>query len=127
MFPSYPEQLKDPRWIALRDRLIEEHNHMCERCNACEEAYLQIHHICYLKGKMAWEYPDHLLRCWCDECHDTFHEDFPMLVVLWADASNRTRRQIMRLLLSTRGANNRPVCMEAIEYLERRRQELIML
>jgi len=124
MLPIYSDQLKDPRWLEIRDRLIQENNHCCERCNSCEDAELQIHHICYVKGKAAWEYPDYLLRCWCRECHKTFHEEFSILPLLWADSSNRSRRAAIKKLEKIDGG---PFCQKAMEFMGKRNREFYML
>jgi len=30
---------------------------------------LEVHHVCYVRGKEPWEYPDELLKCLCPVCH----------------------------------------------------------
>jgi len=65
---SYPiEQLKDPRWIRKRDKILNYADHRCQTCG--EDALLQVHHSYYRDGLDAWEYPDGSLIALCKDCH----------------------------------------------------------
>ena len=68
---TYDEQLQDPRWIKLRDYVKKEDRHECRYCGRKED--LQVHHMKYIDGKMAWEYPTELLLTLCRECHEKQH------------------------------------------------------
>lgn len=69
---TYYEQLKDPRWIERRQKIILRAASMCEYCGARDD--LQVHHGVYVKGKMAWEYEDEVLYCLCKTCQWNLHE-----------------------------------------------------
>jgi len=36
---------------------------------------LNVHHRYYMKGKMAWDYPDNVFETLCSECHEAFHAE----------------------------------------------------
>jgi hypothetical protein len=40
----------------------------CEICSD-SESELNVHHVCYQKGKAPWDYEDHQLTCVCNKCH----------------------------------------------------------
>lgn len=65
---TYEEQLKDPRWIKLRNAVVEDD---CRYCGSKEA--LQVHHIKYEAGKMAWEYPFSNFITLCRRCHEMQH------------------------------------------------------
>ena len=65
---KYSEQLRDPRWRELREKIIERAGHKCENCDSEEKRY-EVHHGYYIKGRMAWEYPEEVLYCLCEQCH----------------------------------------------------------
>lgn len=68
---NYDEQLKDDRWLALRDLIIDRDWKMCQQCMSGKN--LQVHHKYYEAGKMAWEYPDSALITLCKKCHALEH------------------------------------------------------
>jgi len=74
---NYSEQLRDPRWIERRKEIIEKAGCKCEKCES--ENNLQVHHGMYMKGKLAWEYPDELLYCLCGTCHWDIQEFMNLL------------------------------------------------
>lgn len=65
---TYIEQLNDPRWIQLRNRVLARDNATCQYCG-CQNKRLQVHHKTYLPNKAAWEYPESNLITLCDKCH----------------------------------------------------------
>lgn len=67
---TYQEQLRDKRWLHRRQQIIDKAENKCEHCGD-EDCNLEVHHGFYLKGKMAWEYPDEVLYCVCRDCHYT--------------------------------------------------------
>lgn len=69
---SYTEQLKSLLWKDKRNSIVEQRGNKCERCQSTTN--LQVHHIKYLKDKLAWEYEDSLLECLCGSCHMKEHE-----------------------------------------------------
>jgi len=70
---TYQDQLKDPRWIELRERIIEKARRICSICNSVDNT-LQVHHLVYHDGLMAWEYEENELLCICDNCHEDYHK-----------------------------------------------------
>lgn len=69
---SYSEQLKHDLWKQKRNFIIKQRGNKCERCTNTEN--LQVHHIKYIKGRLAWEYDDDLLECLCGNCHMKEHK-----------------------------------------------------
>ena len=70
-FLSYSAQLRNPLWKEKRDSVLKERGNKCEKCNSTDN--LQVHHIKYLKDKLAWEYDNSLLECLCGNCHMKEH------------------------------------------------------
>jgi len=68
---TYAEQLKDPRWLAVRDRIIMRDMNMCRDCHSGDN--LHVHHKRYLKGLYAWEYSERDLITLCVKCHRFVH------------------------------------------------------
>ena len=62
------EKYKDPRWQRKRLELMELAGFTCEDCGAKDKP-LNVHHSVYHKGRNPWEYPNNLLRCVCEDCH----------------------------------------------------------
>jgi 5-methylcytosine-specific restriction endonuclease McrA len=69
---TYEEQLKDERWLYLRNRILDRDWRICQHCLTGKG--LQVHHRYYDEGKMAWEYPDLALITLCKKCHEAEHE-----------------------------------------------------
>jgi hypothetical protein len=74
-FETYAEQLKNPKWINLRNRMLEKNNYKCQECNSLEKQ-LFVHHKKYVKGRKAWQYHEDLLEVLCEECHFYAHHCF---------------------------------------------------
>lgn len=70
---TYKEQLKHPNWLRKKTAILERDDYQCLSCLS-KEKQLCIHHVEYDKGKKAWEYPDHLLKNMCIECHNSLHD-----------------------------------------------------
>ena len=70
---TYEEQLKDPRWLKKRKRVLVRDNYQCILCGSDHD--LQVHHTEYRDGKRAWEYPNIVLVTLCKECHQNVHSD----------------------------------------------------
>jgi 5-methylcytosine-specific restriction endonuclease McrA len=73
---SWGEQLKDPRWIRKYDEIKERDNRTCLICNS-NEHHVEVHHLCYLPGFLAWEYDNELLVTICRRHHDQVTYDMP--------------------------------------------------
>lgn len=82
---QYRVQLLDPRWRALRDRVIQRDGYQCRSCRSTQE--LQVHHRQYhlhhLTGawKKPWEYEMHLLVTLCGRCHEAGHAQYRVPVI----------------------------------------------
>lgn len=70
-YDSYHAQLLDPRWKAFREFIFVVRGRKCEKCGATE--YLQIHHMHYHKGCLAWEYTCKDMLVLCKDCHQELH------------------------------------------------------
>lgn len=68
---SYEEQLKDRRWWITRQVILLRDNEQCTRCGSCKN--LQVHHLYYIPGNFAWEYPFDALVTLCKVCHEVTH------------------------------------------------------
>ena len=65
---GYFESLHDIRWKNKRQEILARDNHTCKRCGK-EGCYLEVHHIIYRNGLMAWEYKNNELMSLCQDCH----------------------------------------------------------
>lgn len=66
--PTYYELLQSPHWQRKRLEIMGRDKFKCRDCGA-DDKPLHVHHVYYEKGRMPWEYDDHLLITVCDECH----------------------------------------------------------
>lgn len=71
------KQLKGYRkiqWRELRKEIFSRDNYCCTHCGKQREAKdLQLHHLMYLDGKDAWDYPHEVLTTYCKRCHAEEH------------------------------------------------------
>ena len=75
----YSEQLKDPRWKAMREVVLQRDGHTCRCCGSTSN--LQVHHRQYHtrpNGRWIapWEYVQHLLITFCEPCHKAGHKAY---------------------------------------------------
>lgn len=63
--------MKDKRWLDRRLQILKKKGAICSKCGSTSN--LQIHHLKYIKGKMAWEYKDKYLEVLCNKCHEKKH------------------------------------------------------
>jgi 5-methylcytosine-specific restriction endonuclease McrA len=68
---KYKDQLRDPRWKTLRNKIVKRDGKKCTKCD--HTRMLQVHHTYYTGGKLAWEYPDSCLVTLCARCHKLEH------------------------------------------------------
>jgi len=72
---SYRDQLKDKRWHIKRNAILLRDNHQCKNTNCKHRndnsVIIEVHHLDYIDGKMAWEYPDDMLVSLCRICHES--------------------------------------------------------
>lgn len=72
MKKSYAELLKDPRWQRKRLEILEYWDFKCSHCGD-RSSPLNVHHGAYAKDKDPWDYPNEMLHCLCDHCHEEAH------------------------------------------------------
>lgn len=70
---KYKEQLLDSRWKRKRAKILKRDNYVCTKCDSSDE--LNVHHIYYIKGKSAWQYPNNALITLCNKCHKKWHDN----------------------------------------------------
>lgn len=85
---TYKEQLRTSAWLRKKHEILERDNFVCSKCLADNyERRLEVHHITYIKGKKAWEYPDYMLVTLCKDCHEHEHKFLrtylPSAIIEW--------------------------------------------
>ena len=65
---DYSAQLKSPLWQKKRLKVMERDNWKCQKCGSTVIT-LNVHHIDYIPGIKAFEYPDDMLQTLCENCH----------------------------------------------------------
>jgi len=72
---KYDDQLKTSAWMRTKYEILKRDNFVCSKC-LCDnsESQLEVHHILYLKNRMAWDYPDFYLVTLCRRCHQLEHD-----------------------------------------------------
>jgi len=119
---TYKEKLKTEDWIIKRIWIIQRDKYTCQNCGKLgfkncyvlsgiedgetiipfdesiivpndDAIELNVHHICYRKGKEPWNYPDDELVTLCPECHKRVYEEhiIPVLDELGKIILNTTR------------------------------------
>ena len=68
---KYSAQLKDKRWYAFREFVFVVRGNRCEKCGSKEN--IQVHHLLYKKGRLAWEYTVNDVMVVCGDCHKKIH------------------------------------------------------
>jgi len=72
---SYTDQLKDRRWHIKRNSILLRDNHQCRNVNCLYKkdtsVIIEVHHLDYIEGTMAWDYPDDMLISLCRKCHES--------------------------------------------------------
>jgi hypothetical protein len=68
---DYKQQLADSRWLKKKNEILERDNYTCQHCGRTSN--LNVHHLNYEKGKLAWEYPNEKLITLCVDCHENEH------------------------------------------------------
>jgi len=70
---KYKEKLKDGKWQMKRLEIMKRDECKCRICGST--TMLNIHHIVYdNKYSNPWDYPDNMLICVCEKCHNLMHE-----------------------------------------------------
>lgn len=68
---KYKEQLADSRWLQKKTEILIRDNYSCRKCGA--KSNLNVHHLSYEEGKLAWEYQNEKLITLCKKCHEKEH------------------------------------------------------
>jgi len=68
---NYRDELLDNRWFTKRQSILARDMHLCTVCHTFNN--LQVHHIYYIRGHHAWDYPNKALVTLCDKCHVDWH------------------------------------------------------
>lgn len=69
---EYRQQLLHPQWQRKRLQVMEHCGWKCGRCGDTETT-LNIHHVEYRRGALAWEYELDEFECLCIHCHAIEH------------------------------------------------------
>lgn len=84
---DYKDQLKDQRWFDFKKKAYE-HYRQCG-CIGCgdysNDGTHEIHHLKYIKGRMAWEYELSDVAPLCRGCHQAYHDNRKRLDDLLCD------------------------------------------
>lgn len=98
---SYEDQLKDSRWILLRQRIIERDFRVCQHCLSGKN--LNVHHKEYIEGRLAWEYADWYLITLCMKCHKEWHEFNEVKVTKFGDPIVEATERIVGMIKALDG------------------------
>jgi len=103
-YMTYKEKLQSENWRIKRFEILKQDNFTCKNCSKLgytkylelnsitikgqkkhfekpliipneDSLELNVHHICYRRGKEPWEYKNEELVTLCPECHKKTHED----------------------------------------------------
>jgi hypothetical protein len=75
---TYQEQLTDVKWLKKRDKILSRDHYVCTKCGYVTE--LQVHHLYYIVGKKAWQYPNSALITLCSKCHKKWHDKYELVI-----------------------------------------------
>jgi hypothetical protein len=70
---KYKEQLETVQWKTKKSKVLKRDNYKCTQCK-CGDEELHVHHIYYIGGHLAWDYPDKALITLCKTCHKAWHK-----------------------------------------------------
>lgn len=72
---KYAEQLKTSKWINKKSKILKRDKYTCTNCKV-NDLELHVHHLYYISGNMAWDYPENALITLCIKCHKEWHKKF---------------------------------------------------
>jgi hypothetical protein len=75
---EYSKQLSNSRWFRKRNKILARDKYQCQICKSKDQ--LNVHHLYYVRGKKAWEYPHDALITWCSLCHEKWHSEHELVV-----------------------------------------------
>jgi len=73
---KYQLDLEDVRWLTKRQSILARDMYLCTGCHKAE--VLEVHHIYYVKGNHAWDYPNKALITLCRRCHQKWHDTYKL-------------------------------------------------
>lgn len=109
---SYTELLKDPRWQRKRLEIMEYWGFKCSHCGDRTKP-LNVHHGAYEKGRNPWDYPDEMLHCLCDDCHDLAHSHLNAIKWRLGFQPVYQLASLFRILLAQANNDDRSAIQEA--------------
>jgi 5-methylcytosine-specific restriction endonuclease McrA len=74
---TYQEQLLTLEWSELRFKILVRDLFMCQFCDS--HNMLNVHHLFYIKNRMAWEYNQNMLITLCSIHHKLEHKSLLIL------------------------------------------------
>jgi len=77
-YTEYKDQLKDIRWFRLRDKVLQRDHNKCTKCHSTVN--LNVHHLYYVYGRKAWDYPQSAFTTLCKVCHEKWHDKHEIVV-----------------------------------------------
>jgi ribosomal protein S27AE len=80
MNSNYSSQLKDTKWFKFRLKILKRDGNICTKCGS--DTNLEVHHLYYISGHSAWEYPHSALITLCGKCHSKWHKRYEAVVRL---------------------------------------------
>lgn len=123
---NYKEQLTDSRWLQKKTEILVRDNYTCQKCGA--QSHLNVHHLSYEKGKLAWEYPNEQLITLCEQCHAKehkttrpyvgevyvyHHSDYTNYMVCYS--VNNAKKEVYLVGVDNGGAVDTP-CFECVKF-----------
>lgn len=99
--PDYRDQLKDSRWLAKRETILNRDGRICQRDGSPHR--LQVHHKKYAGDfRPPWDYNDDELVTLCEKCHKELHrrENVEKLSQFWAQQHFK-QDQLKRVAIET--------------------------
>ena len=98
MSTNYAERLKHPLWQRKRLHVLQRADWTCQACGSTS-TQLHAHHKVYIKGRLPWDYPDNLLECLCDPCHERAHAHLQRLELTVAEQPSALLPHITRMMV----------------------------
>lgn len=68
MSSQYSDTLKNGNWQKRRIEILQRDDFKCTLCG--DEKQLEVHHLDYIEGIKAWEYPNDMFKTLCRKCHE---------------------------------------------------------
>ncbi|MFD3003102.1 hypothetical protein ACFS7Z_22255 [Pontibacter toksunensis] len=75
----WPKYLEDV-WVKQEDGTYEEGDTLDFEI-APKHYHMQVHHVCYIRNRLPWEYSNNYLVTLCNWCHWEFHQEYKVYVL----------------------------------------------